>query len=76
MIVVSQTVGQAQRVRQRVAFGGEPCALSDNETESIMARMGEVIEAEGLNSTIRRGPGSALNLGPDGSIGPSNRPQG
>ena len=76
VIVVSQTVREAMNVLRRVAWGGTPCALADDEVESIMARLGEVARADGLNSSARWGGIGGLNLGPEGSQGPVRRPQG
>ena len=75
VIVVSDGERMAKRVRERVAFGGEPCDLSDDEIRAAAARLREVAEAGGLQSTTRWG-GSGICVDPDGSTGLIDRPQG
>lgn len=76
LIVVSQTVENATRVRQRVSWGGESCVLADDEIDAVMARFVEVAEAGQLRSRIDWSGVGGLGVNPGGSLGPLRRRQG
>jgi hypothetical protein len=76
LIVVSQSIEGAARVRRRIAWGGEPCSLTGDEIDAVVARLAEVAEAGQLRSRIDWSGVGGIGVSPQGSLGPLRRGQG
>jgi hypothetical protein len=76
LIVVSGTMANAKRARERVAWGGEEYSTTLDEITAIGSRFREVAQAAGLNSEASWRDGGGLALGREGSRGPMRRPRG
>jgi hypothetical protein len=76
LIIVSGTMADAKRVRERVAWGGEEYSPTSDEITAIGSRFREVAQAGGLNSEASWRDGGGLALGREGSRGPMRRPRG
>jgi len=76
IIVVSQSLESAVRVRRRIAWGGTPCSLTSDEIDAVVARLAEVAEAGQLRSRINWSGVGGIGINPRGSLGPLRRGQG
>lgn len=76
VIVLTADERRAKRVYERVAWGGAPCELTDDEIRTVIARFVEVGDAGRLQSTMRWGAVGGIDATPEGTIGPRRRPQG
>ena len=73
--------GRGRRRLQSAAWGGENYELPDELREQLLARLAHLqgqanagtLPAEGY---VRRGGGAGVEVQPDGSAAPVNRPQG
>ena len=76
LFVLSGTLANAKRVRERVAWGGHEYNPTAGEITAIGRRLRESAHAHALNSAVSwRGVGG-LGLGAEGSRGPMRRSSG
>ncbi len=76
LFVLCGTLANAERVRERVSWGGEEYSPTGDEIAAIGSRLRDVAQADALNSSASwRGVGG-LGLRRGGSGGSMRRPQG
>jgi hypothetical protein len=76
LFVLCDTLANAKRARERIAWGGLEYSLTPDEIAAIASRFRVVAEAGALNSAASCGGVGGLGLGSEGSRGPMRRPQG
>ena len=76
LFVPCGTLANANRARERLAWGGVEYHPTPDEIGAIASRFREVAKAGAMNSTASWGGAGGLALGRAGSRGPIQRPQG